>query len=438
MPPMLAPAESDIRSLFEATRSQTEALVATLEIEDMVAQSMTDASPVKWHLAHTTWFFEEFILTKHDADYRSPDERFAYLFNSYYVQVGPRYERASRGLISRPTVRDVMAYRVAVNGALVALIDAGRAPLDLVELGCHHEMQHQELLLTDLLHLLSHNPLWPAYKPPSPNILADPAPLTWVDFPGGVVDIGHDGEGFAFDCEAPRHKALLRPYKLASRAVTNAEWAAFIADGGYQAPEFWLADGWGMAQQEGWTAPLYWQRRETGGADSVDGAEAGWEAFGLRGLQPVDPDAPVAHVSYYEADAYARWAGKRLPTEPEWEAALTASNAPGAFLESGMLRPRPAAIPESGPEDAPKSGPSLAQMAGDVWEWTQSAYAAYPGYKPPTGAIGEYNGKFMANQFVLRGGSAVTPKLQMRSSYRTFFYPHQRWQMTGLRLAEDI
>lgn len=414
MPLQPAAAANTIRALFDKTRARTEALTASLEIEDMVAQSMPDASPVKWHLAHTTWFFEEFILRKQDRNYQSPDDRFAYLFNSYYVQAGPRYERASRGLISRPTVREVMAYREGVTDAIQHMLDVGSAPLDLVELGCNHEMQHQELLLTDLLHLLSHNPLWPAYKAPSPNALANPAPLTWVDCPGGVHEIGYDGDSFAFDCETPRHQTLLQPYSLASRAVTNAEWIAFIEDGGYRTPKLWLSDGWGTAEQEGWSAPLYWQAHEDK-----------WRAFGLRGLQPVDPDAPVAHVSYYEADAYARWAGKRLPTEAEWEAAAPDEAETGNFLESGMLRPRPA------------SGTGLTQMAGDVWEWTSSAYAAYPGYKPAEGAIGEYNGKFMANQYVLRGGSAATPSAQMRPTYRTFFYPHQRWQMLGLRLAAD-
>jgi ergothioneine biosynthesis protein EgtB len=418
MPLQPAAAASTIRALFDRIRAQTEALTASLEIEDMVAQSMPDASPVKWHLAHTTWFFEEFILRQHDDAYQSPDDRFAYLFNSYYVQAGPRYERASRGLISRPTVREVMAYRAGVTDSILRMVDAGAAPLDLVELGCHHEMQHQELLLTDLLHLLSHNPLWPAYKAPSPNALASPAGLEWISCPGGIHEIGHDGNNFAFDCETPRHPTLLQPYNLASRAVTNAEWIAFIEGGGYQTPAIWLSDGWGTVEREGWTAPLYWQNH--------DGE---YRAFGLRGLQPVDPDAPVVHVSYYEADAYARWAGKRLPTEAEWEAAAPDDADTGNFLESGMLRPRPASTPNAG------SG--LTQMAGDVWEWTSSAYAAYPGFKPPAGAIGEYNGKFMANQYVLRGGSAVTAAAQMRRTYRTFFYPHQRWQMLGLRLASD-
>lgn len=409
----LKPETALLPDLFDRTRARTEALTANLEIEDMVAQSMADASPTKWHLAHTTWFFEEFILRPHAPGYRSPDDRFAYLFNSYYVQAGPRFARDNRGLLTRPTVKAVMAYREGVTAAVARLIAKGDAPLDLVELGCHHEMQHQELLLTDLLHLLSHNPLDPAFKAPSPAAMAEAAPLAWFDCPGGLEEIGHDGQGFGFDCETPRHRTFVAPYRLASRTVTNREWIAFIEAGGYRDATLWLSDGWATAQREGWAHPIYWRHE--------DGA---WQGFGLRGAQPLDPDAPVAHISYYEADAFARWAGKRLPTEAEWELAA-AMPIDGNFLETEQFRARPA------------TAPGLAQMWGDVWEWTQSAYSAYPGYKAPPGAIGEYNGKFMANQYVLRGGSAVTPRAQMRASYRNFFYPFQRWQMTGLRLAED-
>lgn len=416
MEPRARAATTKVGDLFRQVRARTEKLVEGLEIEDMVAQSMEDASPTKWHLAHTTWFFEEFVLKPHAPDYASPDDRFGYLFNSYYVQVGPRYERARRGLVSRPTVREVLAYRAGVNRAVAELLKEDDAPEGIIELGCHHEMQHQELLLTDLLHLLSHNPLDPAYKAPGPAALADPAPLEWIDFAGGLVDVGHMGGDFAFDCETPRHRTYLAPYRLASRAVANRDWIAFIEDGGYDTAALWLSDGWATVQQEGWTAPLYW-RQEDGG----------WIAFGLRGAQPVDLDAPVAHVSFYEAEAFARWAGKRLPTEAEWEQAAVraAPNIAGGFMETERFRPKPA------------EGPGLAQMWGDVWEWTQSAYAPYPGYRPLAGAVGEYNGKFMANQFVLRGGSCVTPAAQMRPTYRNFFYPWQRWQMTGLRLAED-
>jgi ergothioneine biosynthesis protein EgtB len=402
-----------VADLFERTRRRTVELTAHLAPEDMVVQSMPDASPAKWHLAHTTWFFEEFIVKPNAPDYRSPDDRFAYLFNSYYVQMGPRYTRAQRGLLTRPTVAEVLDYRDGVDAALIRLLERGDAPAALVELGCHHEMQHQELLLTDLLHALSFNPLHPAYRAPGPLPTVQAAPLAWADIGGGIVEIGHAGAGFAFDNEGPRHQALLQPFRLASRAVTCGEWQAFIDDGGYATPTLWLSDGWATAENEGWTAPLYWWRD--------DGR---WMAFGLRGAQPVDDDAPVRHVSFYEADAYARWAGKRLPTEFEWEHAA-AGEIDGNFLESGRLRP------------ARAQAPGLAQLWGDVWEWTQSAYLPYPGYRAPAGAIGEYNGKFMVNQFVLRGGSCVTPAAQMRRSYRNFFYPHQRWQMTGLRLAED-
>jgi ergothioneine biosynthesis protein EgtB len=403
--------------LLARTRSRTVEMTRHLAPEDMVVQSMEDASPAKWHLAHTTWFFEEFIVKPHVPDYRSPDDRFAYLFNSYYVQMGPRYTRAQRGLLTRPTVAEVRAYRDGVDAALERLIEQGDAPFDLIELGCHHEMQHQELLLTDLLHALSYNPLHPAYRAPGPLPTVEPAPLEWIAIDGGIVEIGHDGDGFAYDNEGPRHQALVHPFRLASRAVTCGEWQDFIADGGYDNATLWLSDGWSMAERECWQAPLYWWPDDDR-----------WMAFGLRGAQPVDPDAPVAHVSYYEADAFARWAGKRLPTEFEWEHAASGANGGtlgGNFLESGRLRP------------ARAKGDGLAQMWGDVWEWTQSAYLPYPGFKPPAGAIGEYNGKFMVNQFVLRGGSCVTPAEQLRRSYRNFFYPHQRWQMMGLRLAED-
>ena len=406
--------------LLRATRARSLALIEGLAAEDMTVQSMEDASPTKWHLAHTSWFFETFVLRPHLPGYASRDERFAFLFNSYYVQAGPRFSRAQRGLVTRPTVEEVLAYRAAVDEGLEALMAAGDAPLDVIELGCHHEMQHQELMLTDLLHALSHNPLRPAYRAPEPLPLREPAPLDWIAFEGGVVPVGHGGEGFAFDCEGPRHDALIRPFALAGRCVTNAEWIAFVEAGGYAEPVHWLSDGWAARQAEGWEAPGYWWR-EAG----PDGAEQ-WMAFSLRGAQPVDPDAPVSHVSFYEADAYARWAGARLPSEAEWEhaASRAAPDIAGTFVEDGRLRPLSA-------------GAGLAQMWGDVWEWTGSAFLPYPGFRPPEGAVGEYNGKFMCNQFVLRGGSALTPRAQMRESYRNFFYPHQRWQMTGLRLARD-
>lgn len=399
----------DIEALFAEVRGRSEALVAPLNPEDMMLQSMEDASPAKWHLAHTTWFFEEFILKPHSEGYASPDERFAFLFNSYYVQAGPRHARDKRGMISRPDVADVMAYRAHVEDALASLMMRDvEGVAELVELGCHHEMQHQELLVTDLLHGLSHNPLMPIYKAPEPLEATSEIALEFAAHSGGMVEIGHDGQGFSYDCEGPQHPAYLAPFQLANRPVTNREWIAFMEDGGYATTSIWLMDGWAACQREGWDAPLYWWQQE-----------GAWWSYSLRGPQPVNLDAPVCHVSYYEADAFARWAGARLPTEAELEVAAT-QPIKGNFLEDGALRP----LPGGG-------------LWGDVWEWTQSPFTPYPGFRPPEGAIGEYNGKFMVNQFVLRGGSCATPAAQMRPSYRTFFYPHQRWQMLGLRLAKD-
>jgi ergothioneine biosynthesis protein EgtB len=384
----------------------------------MTVQSMEDASPTKWHLAHTTWFFEQFILRERQPDYRSPDDRFAYLFNSYYVQAGPRHARSQRGLITRPTVRDVFAYRSHVDEAMQKLIeqDGSEELAETVILGCHHEMQHQELLLTDLLHALSFNPLMPAIRQPEPVATVEATPLTWTAYPGGIHEMGYGGSDFAYDCEQPRHEVLLRPYRLADRPVTNAEWIEFIEDGGYETATHWLMEGWARAQAEEWDAPFYWWKQD----DT-------WWTFTPRGAQPVNLAAPVAHVSYFEADAFARWAGKRLPTEAEWEVAAQDLPIRGNFMESGALRPLPLSA---------KSGEK--QMYGDVWEWTQSPFTPYPGFRPPEGALGEYNGKFMCNQFVLRGGACTTPIDQMRPSYRNFFYAHQRWQTTGLRLAEDL
>lgn len=413
--PQIRPqAASEIASFFATVRAKTDELVAPLAPEDMMLQSMSDASPAKWHLAHTTWFFEEFILKPRVASYRSPDERFAFLFNSYYVQAGPRHARDKRGLVSRPGVEAVRDYRSFVDEALLALLDEDRDDRDeiaeLVELGCHHEMQHQELLVTDLLHGLSYNPLLPVYRDPGPFPVAREVPLTFTRHEGGVTEIGHDGRGFAYDCEGPRHKVWLDPYEIADRPVTNREWIAFLEDGGYRTTSLWLMDGWATRERESWDAPLYWWQQ--------DGE---WWSYTLRGPQPVNLDAPVCHVSYYEADAFARWAGARLPTESEWEAAFRDRPVKGNFMESGAFRALPGGSPW-----------------GDVWEWTQSPFTPYPGFRPPEGAIGEYNGKFMVNQFVLRGGSCATPARQMRPSYRTFFYPHQRWQMLGLRLARDV
>ena len=396
--------------MFRAVRAQTEALAAPLSPEDSMLQSMEDASPAKWHLAHTAWFFEEFILKPHDPGYASPDDRFAVLFNSYYVQAGPRHARDQRGLVSRPGLGAVKDYRAHVDEAMARLLEQGDPrTAALTELGCHHEMQHQELMMTDLLHGLSHNPLLPAYRDPAPMPVTSEVPQGRTAHDGGLVEIGHDGDGFAYDCEQPRHTAFVAPFRIADRPVTNRDWIAFIEAGGYGEPTPWLSDGWARCQREAWDAPLYWWWQDDA-----------WWTFTLRGAQPVNLDAPVAHVSYYEADAFARWAGARLPTEAEWEVAFRGTAIAGNFLETGTLRPLP-------------GGGSW----GDVWEWTQSPFTPYPGFRPPQGAIGEYNGKFMANQFVLRGGACTTPAAQMRPTYRNFFYPHQRWQMTGLRLAWD-
>ncbi len=404
-----------------ATRAESRALAEPLTPEDQTVQSMPDASPAKWHLAHTTWFFETFILSRVLDGYRIFDPAFGYLFNSYYEAEGERHPRPRRGMLTRPCVDTVRRYRAHVDEALMALLDAGIAPNGetafLLELGIHHEQQHQELLLTDILHLLSLNPLRPAYRSVAPDLSpAATDDAEWIEFAGGIHSIGHNGDGFAFDNEGPRHEVLIRPFRLASRPVTNAEWMAFIADDGYRRAELWLSDGWATVQAEEWSMPRYWTL----------GAEGGYECFGLNGGRPVEPSAPVAHVSYYEADAFARWAGKRLPLESEWELAAATLPIAGNMLGSALLRP--AATARSG---------GLRQMFGDVWEWTQSPYMPYPGFEPATGAVGEYNGKFMCNQFVLRGGSCVTPEGHIRATYRNFFYPHQRWQFSGLRLAED-
>ena len=409
---------NEVLTLFETTRARTAALVEPLCPEDTMLQSMEDASPVKWHLAHTTWFFEEFILKPRVANYVSPDDSFAFLFNSYYTQAGPRHARDKRGLVSRPDGAGVRDYRSHVEDSLASLLSAGRDDTDdiaaLVELGCHHEMQHQELLVTDLLHGLSFNPLLPVYKAPVPLSVTHEVSQEFLRQEGGLIEIGHEGNEFSYDCEGPRHKTYLKPYGIGNRSVTNRDWIAFIEDGGYLDARHWLMEGHAVAQREGWEHPLYWWQN--------DGE---WWTYTLRGPQPVALDAPVVHVSYYEADAFARWAGARLPTEAEHEVAFRDDPIAGNFMgdadNTGALRP----LPGNG-------------IWGDVWEWTASDFAPYPGFRPPEGALGEYNGKFMVNQRVLRGGSCATPREQMRTTYRTFFYPHQRWQMMGLRLAKDI
>jgi ergothioneine biosynthesis protein EgtB len=406
---------------YASVRRATEALCEPLSAEDMALQSMPDASPVKWHLAHTTWFFETFVLASQPG-HRAFRPVFAELFNSYYRSVGAAFPRARRGLLSRPPLAEVLAYRSHVDREMQELLAAGvdRELAAVVTLGLHHEQQHQELILTDVKHLLACNPLRPAYRPElAPTTHAqDHTPARFVARPGGIVAIGHAGAGFAFDNEGPRHRRFLEPFALADRLVTNGEWQAFIDAGGYRRPELWLSDGFDAVEREGWQAPLYWERDGTG-----------WLCFTLEGMRAVDPAEPVCHVSYYEADAFARWSRARLPGEDEWEAAAAETRVAGHFVASGRLRPAPAPGAE-----APGA---LRQLFGDAWEWTRSAYAAYPGYAPPPGALGEYNGKFMSGQIVLRGGSCLTPQDHLRATYRNFFPPQARWQMSGLRLARD-
>jgi ergothioneine biosynthesis protein EgtB len=408
----------DLRERFAQVRAATLALADGLSAEDCALQSMPDASPVKWHLAHTTWFFETFVLEPHLPGFAPFAPAFRVLYNSYYVQVGARHPRPERGLISRPSLAQVLDYRRHVDECVGRWLESLRADdsaLELLELGLHHEQQHQELILTDLKHLFSRNPAYPAYRALPAASAAQSAPVRWIGFPAGVQEIGHDGATFSFDNERPRHRVALRAFELASRLVTNAEYLEFMGDGGYQRPELWLSDGWDACRAQGWCAPAYWEQHD-----------ARWQVFTLGGLRPVDPAEPVCHVSFYEADAFARWAGARLPTEAEWETLAAREPTAGNFVESGALHPCAAA-----------AGGGLRQMYGDVWEWTGSAYLGYPGYWPAVGAVGEYNGKFMVNQFVLRGGSCATPRSHIRATYRNFFPPAARWQFTGIRLARD-
>jgi ergothioneine biosynthesis protein EgtB len=413
--------ESDVVSLRDRlieTRALSSELARPLSDEDQVVQANDDASPTKWHLAHTTWFLEAFLLKRFLPGYQIFDERFEYCFNSYYESVGARQPRGKRGVLTRPSAEEVRAYRAFVDAALDRLFDKPLAPeaAELIELGINHEQQHQELLLTDILSLFAAEPLKPAYHEARPGVgVSEAAPLSFVSFDGGIFEVGHDGRGFAYDNEGPRHEELIRPFKLATRCVTGAEWIEFIEDSGYATPTLWLADGWNTVQSQYWQGPLYFEK-----------AEGGYMQMSLLGFRPVDLAAPVTHVSYYEADAFARWAGYRLPTEFEWEVAASSVPLQGRTLGQGQLRAMPA-----------KAGATLQQMFGDVWEWTGSAYLPYPGFKAAAGAVGEYNGKFMCNQFVLRGGSCVTPEGHVRRTYRNFFYPHQRWQFMGLRLACD-
>lgn len=406
-------------------RAFSETLCEPLEIEDYVVQSMPDASPIKWHLSHTTWFFETFILSPHLPGYEPLDPAYAYLFNSYYNSLGDQYSRPDRGLVTRPTVREVGRYRRHVDDRMRRLLkSAGEEVLaeiePLIEVGLNHEQQHQELMLTDLKHLLSRNPLLPVYRAARATV-ASPPPVRWHAYDGGLCWIGHRGEGFAFDNEGSRHRVFLEPFELASRLVTCGEYLDFIADRGYRRPELWLFNGWSTVQEAGWQAPLYWRREDEG-----------WRQFTLAGLCDVHPAEPVCHLSFYEADAYARWAGARLPTEAEWEVAARRVAADhglgGNFVEAGSFHPAPWV------EDP---GEHPAQLFGDVWEWTASAYTSYPGFQPPPGALGEYNAKFMSGRMVLRGGSCATSQSHIRATYRNFFQPEKRWQFSGLRLARD-
>jgi ergothioneine biosynthesis protein EgtB len=403
---------------YSDVRSTTLALTEGLSDADATVQSMEDASPAKWHLAHTTWFFETIVLKQFDTNYAEFNSQFAYLFNSYYEALGDRQPRPRRGMITRPSLQEVLAYRHYVDEAIA---DLTARPLntraaELIELGINHEQQHQELLLTDILHLFTQHPFKSSYRPGEPIEVNREAvtDLSWIAFDGGTFEFGHQGLAFAFDCESPQHERLLEPFALASRCVTNREWIDFMEDGGYGTAALWLSDGWSLINAENWQTPFYWEMHEDA-----------WWSMTLRGFQPVDLDAPVTHVSYFEADAFAAWTGKRLPTEFEWEQAARQNTIEGNLLSSNRLRP------------APAIGEGLHQMFGDVWEWTASPYVAYPRFRAADGAVGEYNGKFMNGQYVLRGGSCVTPDDHLRSTYRNFFQPEKRWQFSGLRLAED-
>ncbi|HWH42505.1 MAG TPA: ergothioneine biosynthesis protein EgtB [Usitatibacter sp.] len=409
-----------IEARFRDVRATSIALIGPLSSEDCALQSMPEASPAKWHLAHTTWFFETFVLEKHRPGRKPFDPAFRVLFNSYYNAVGDKHPRPERGMLSRPSLAEVLGYRASIDEELArALVEGSLAPAlaALVELGLHHEQQHQELLLTDVKHLLSRNPVKPAYQKAWPLTPVHLGTREWIRVAGGRHEIGHAGEHFHYDNEAPRHAVWLEDFEIASLPVTHGEFLAFIEDGGYRRPELWLSPGWDLVCARGWQAPLYWER-----------LDSRWRTFTLHGMAPIEPHAPVCHVSFFEADAYARWAGARLPTEAEWEVAAGAPRE-GNFLESRMLHPLALREP-------PATG-ELSQAYGDTWEWTRSDYAPYPGFRTAAGAVGEYNGKFMCGQYVLRGGSCVTPRSHIRATYRNFFPPEARWQFSGVRLARD-
>jgi ergothioneine biosynthesis protein EgtB len=409
-----------LANAYTAVRKQTESLCRTLVTEDYVVQSMPDVSPTKWHLAHTSWFFETFVLKPFASGYQGFDPQYSFLFNSYYVTVGDRHCRQNRGQLSRPTVEEIYAYRTYVDRHMMDFLFSlsaadVRRHESLMQIGLNHEQQHQELLVTDIKHVFWVNPLRPAYRPAVPRNAVTAPPMEWLSFEGGLQQIGRDADdGFSFDNESPRHTQYLQPFSIASRVVTSGEYKAFMQDGGYERFDLWLAMGAAFVKQEEWKAPLYWIEQD-----------GGWMQHTLSGLRRVDDNEPVCHLSFFEADAFARWAGARLPTEAEWEVAARSVPIEGTFVESEQFHPQPAA------------GTGLLQMFGEVWQWTSSAYLGYPGYRPPPGAIGEYNGKFMCNQFVLRGGSVATPRSHIRPTYRNFFAPDSRWQFVGLRLAKD-
>jgi ergothioneine biosynthesis protein EgtB len=415
---------------YRTVRSFTTALAAPLSDEDCVVQSMPDASPTKWHLAHTTWFFETFVLARANHDHRPYHPQFGFLFNSYYEAVGERHPRAARGMLTRPLLADVHRYREQIDGAMNDLLARSETLTEeitsAITLGLHHEQQHQELILTDIQHALFQNPLRHAYRDPGKGprrASATPPELGWKTFPEGLRLVGHEKApgAFAFDNEQPRHRVFVEAFSLGNRLVTNADYVEFMLDRGYSRPELWLSDGWAARQAHRWEAPLYWE--------DPSRTQGKRQVFTLHGARPLDPAAPVSHVSYYEADAYARWAGARLPTECEWEVAAGEAICTGNFAEDGKLEP--VACSPLSPQDPP------AQLFGDVWEWTQSPYGPYPGFVPFAGDFGEYNGKFMCNQMVLRGGSCVTSKSHIRASYRNFFPPEARWQFSGIRLARS-
>ncbi|HWB12958.1 MAG TPA: ergothioneine biosynthesis protein EgtB [Pirellulales bacterium] len=421
-PNEIAPMLANLAERYSHTRSATEALCAPLEVEDFVVQSMPDASPTRWHLAHTSWFFETFALAGWEPDHRPFSADYRFLFNSYYNGVGEQFPRSRRGLVTRPTVAEVFRYRHAVDERMLRLLatigdDNAQQLAVVVELGINHEQQHQELMLTDIKHLFSCNPLRPVYRAASVSAGATrPKSAGWSTYRGGVVQIGHAGPTFAFDNERPRHSVFLAPFEIRQRLVTTGDFLDFVNDDGYRRPELWLSLGWSAVQDQNWRAPLYWVRQ--------DGQ---WWQFCLDGFRPLDLDEPICHVSFFEADAFARWSGARLPTEAEWEHAASGVAMRGSFLESKRYHP-------GGPHGDPDA---ILQLHGEVWQWTASPYAPYPGYRPPAGALGEYNGKFMCNQYVLRGGSCVTPASHVRATYRNFFPPEARWQFSGIRLARD-